>query len=112
MHLKWRGLHCMKKMKILVFSPCFKTGFGVKQHLKCLYTKCCFFKIFFSFFFGITDNAVPRQTEVPFWTEEEILVRNSTATSAVPILHSGTTSAPICDRDEDEKPACENKTQG
>lgn len=63
-------------------------------------------------FFFMTDNAVPRQTEVPFWTKEEILIRNSTATSALLILHSGTTSAPIGDRDEDEKPACENKTQG
>lgn len=61
--------------------------------------------------FFFPDNAVPRQTKVSLWTKEEVLIRNSIATSAVLILHSGTTSAPFCDRDEDEKPACESKTQ-
>lgn len=59
----------------------------------------------------ITDNAVSRQTEVSFWTKEEVLIRSSITTSAVLILHSGTTTSPFCDRDEDEKPTCENKTQ-
>lgn len=76
--------------------------------------KLLFFIVVFLFVrlvFLIPDNAVPRQTKVPLWTKEEVLIRNSTATSAVIILHSGTTSAPFCDRDEDEKPACESKTQ-